>query len=90
MRNSVTTENLLDLAAFIKTAAEIGKMSNVEILIHAQHDLEGFLTSDSDPSKKYWLPRTGGWATIRKQYYDPEVKSIDIGRASDPTRPRKA
>ena len=46
MRNSVTTENLLDLAAFIQKAAEKGHMENEAILIHAQHDIEGFLTPD--------------------------------------------
>tara|TARA_R110002051_G_scaffold299932_1_gene367208 strand:- start:759 stop:977 length:219 start_codon:yes stop_codon:yes gene_type:complete len=61
MRNSVTTENLLDLAAFIQKAAEKGHMENEAILIHAQHDIEGFLTPDSDPSKQCWLPRTTGW-----------------------------
>ena len=61
MRNSVTTENLLDLATFIRESAELGKMDKDAILIHALHDIEGFLSPDDSPHKRFWLPRTGGW-----------------------------
>ena len=61
MSEQVTTENLLDLAAFIRRSAEKGKMDNSAILIHAMHDVQGFLTDDNDPSKLYWVPRTKGW-----------------------------
>ena len=65
MSEQVTTENLLDLAAFIRRSAEKGEMDKASILIHAMHDVQGFLTDDKDPSKLYWVPRTKGWAKER-------------------------
>lgn len=65
MSRHVTTENLLDLAAFVKKAAEKGQMDNSAILIHAMHDVQGFLTDDKDPSRRHWVPRTKGWAKER-------------------------
>ena len=67
MSEQITTQNLLDLAAFIKKAAEIGKMDKEAILIHAQHDIDGFLTPNSDASKKCWVPRTVGWDNLVKR-----------------------
>ena len=64
MRNSVTTENLLDLAAFIKKAAELGEMSHDEILRHVDHDVDGLLNKKDD---KHWLPRTVGWKNFVKE-----------------------
>jgi len=61
MSEQVSTENLLDLAAFVKKAAEKGTMDKSSILIHVMHDIEGFLTDDKDPSKLHWVPRTKGW-----------------------------
>ena len=60
MRNSVTTENLLDLAAFIKRAAEAKEMSQDDILRHVDHDVDGLLNKQDD---EFWLPRTAGWST---------------------------
>lgn len=64
MRNSVTPENLLDLAAFIKKSAETGHMSVEEILVHVEHDVRGFLTKGDD---EHWLPRTVGWNNLVKK-----------------------
>ena len=61
MSEQVTTENLLDLAAFIRKAAERGAMTKMTILVHALHDIEGFLTDNDKPGKLYWVPRTKGW-----------------------------
>ena len=61
MSEQVTTENLLDLAAYIKKATELGVVEKETILIHALHDIEGFLTPNNSSKKLFWLPRTGGW-----------------------------
>lgn len=65
MSEQVTTENLLDLAAFIRRSAEKGTMDKMSILVHALHDIEGFLTDNDKPGKLYWVPRTKGWAKER-------------------------
>jgi len=52
------TEALLDLAAFIKKAAENPLIKNEDILINVNHDVEGLLFKQND---EFWVPRTKGW-----------------------------
>ena len=50
---------LLDLAAYIKMAAEKGDVSKETILRHAQHDVDGLLNKAND---EFWTPRTSTWS----------------------------
>tara|TARA_B100001094_G_scaffold246824_1_gene243522 strand:- start:884 stop:1069 length:186 start_codon:yes stop_codon:yes gene_type:complete len=58
MEEHVTTEQLLDLAAFIKKAAENPLIKNDDVLANVQHDVEGFVFKKHD---EFWVPRTKGW-----------------------------
>ena len=49
---------LLDLAAYIKMAAE-KDVSKETILRHVEHDVDGLLNKAND---EFWTPRTGGWS----------------------------
>ena len=58
MEEHVTTENLLDLAAYIKKAAEAKTTDNEKILFNVSHDVSGLLFNQED---EFWVPRTKGW-----------------------------
>ena len=49
---------LLDLAAYIKTAAE-DNVPKETILRHVEHDVNGLINKTED---KFWTPRTSNWA----------------------------
>ena len=59
MSGLVSTEQLLDLAAFIKKAAENKTYPKMDILFHAKHDIEGFIHKNLDDG--FWVPRTKNW-----------------------------
>ena len=50
---------LLDLAAYIKMAAETGKGSKETILEHVAHDVNGLINKAGD---EFWTPRTSMWS----------------------------
>jgi len=50
---------LLDLAAYIKLAAERGNVSKETILKHVEHDVNGLLNKAND---EFWTPRTSMWS----------------------------
>ena len=58
MEEHVTTENLLDLAAYIKKAAEAKITDNEKILFNVSHDVRGLLFNQED---EFWVPRSKGW-----------------------------
>jgi len=52
---------LLDLAAFIKLAAERGIMDKETILRHVEHDVNGIKNPIEYQNGNYWIPRTKGY-----------------------------
>jgi len=52
---------LLDLAAFIKIAAEKGHMDKETILRHVAHDVNGIIDPIEVQEGHFWIPRTKGW-----------------------------
>ena len=61
MSEQIQTQNLLNLAAFIKASCTIGDMDTDTILAHVAHDIDGLINKTDD---EHWLPRTSGWTNI--------------------------
>lgn len=59
MSGLVSKEQLLDLAAFIKKAAENEIYPKMDILFHAKHDIDGLINENLDDG--FWVPRTKNW-----------------------------
>ena len=61
MSEQITTQNLLNMASFIKSACTVGDMDTDTILAHVAHDVDGFINKRDD---EHWTPRTAGWTRI--------------------------
>ena len=62
MESKEEMNQLLDLAAFIKTAVENRQMDKETILRHVAHDVNGIQNPIEYQNGNYWVPRTKGYS----------------------------